>query len=92
MVVKRNKGRRSEDKVNKLNGYVDTGIKVIITALIAFGVSNLTNIPNIASDIAVIKNSYENAVEDITENKGVIKEHGICLQDHEKRLIIIEKT
>ena len=92
MVKNRNKGRRLTDKSDKLNGYLDTGVKVIITALIAFGVSNLTDIPKIASDIAVIKNSYEYAVKDIEENKSVNKEQDVCLKDHEKRLIIIEKT
>ena len=89
MVKNRNKGRRTTDKVNKLNGYFDASIKTVITVLIAFGVSNVTTI---SSDIAVIKVSYENATKDIAENKGMIKEQDVCIKDHEKRLFLIEKS
>ncbi len=89
MVKGRNKGRRTSDKLNKLNGYFDLSIKSLITVLIAYGVSNITTI---SSDIAVIKVSYENATVHIKDNKEGIKAQGVCIQDHEKRLIIMEKS
>lgn len=87
-MVKRNKGRRSSDKFS-INGYTDLILRVFLTGLVMYAVSNIMEMN---SNIAVIKVSYENSEQDIKDNKGEIKNNKICINDHEKRLIKVEKT
>ena len=86
--MKQNLGRRKMDKISKIGGYVDIGMKVVITTLIAFGVNVIMQVN---TNIAVIKVSYEHMIGNIERNEKKLKEHDLCLKDHEKRLIIIEK-